>query len=101
MYRLLRSSLATLSATINSIPPLICNEIAMRSTALFLSLVTAGVLHAAATLKPVHAADVVDTAVAAGSFETLATALTKVKLVDALKGDGPFTVFAPTESSTG
>ncbi|MCK6486483.1 MAG: fasciclin domain-containing protein [Phycisphaerae bacterium] len=40
-----------------------------------------------------------DTAVAAGSFNTLATALTKAGLVDALKGDGPFTVFAPTDEA--
>ncbi len=43
--------------------------------------------------------DIVDTAVAAGSFNTLATALTKAGLVDALKGDGPFTVFAPTDEA--
>ncbi len=43
--------------------------------------------------------DIVDTAVAAGSFETLATALTKAELVDTLKGDGPFTVFAPTDDA--
>ena len=40
--------------------------------------------------------DIVDTAVAAGSFNTLAAALKAGGLVDALKGDGPFTVFAPT-----
>jgi uncharacterized surface protein with fasciclin (FAS1) repeats len=43
--------------------------------------------------------DIVDTAVAAGSFKQLAAALTKAKLVDALKGDGPFTVFAPTDAA--
>lgn len=43
--------------------------------------------------------DIVDTAVAAGSFKTLAIALTKAGLVDALKGDGPFTVFAPTDEA--
>ncbi len=43
--------------------------------------------------------DIVDTAVAAGSFKTLATALTRAGLVDALKGDGPFTVFAPTDEA--
>ena len=43
--------------------------------------------------------DIVDTAVAAGSFEQLAAALTKAKLVDALKGDGPFTVFAPSDDA--
>lgn len=43
--------------------------------------------------------DIVDTAVAAGSFETLAKALTAGGLVEALKGDGPFTVFAPTDEA--
>ena len=43
--------------------------------------------------------DIVDTAVAAGDFEQLAAALTKAKLVDALKGDGPFTVFAPSDDA--
>jgi uncharacterized surface protein with fasciclin (FAS1) repeats len=43
--------------------------------------------------------DIVETAVAAGSFNTLATALTEAGLVDALKGDGPFTVFAPTDEA--
>jgi Fasciclin domain/SOUL heme-binding protein len=41
--------------------------------------------------------DLVDTAVAAGQFQTLATALTKAGLVSALRGEGPFTVFAPTD----
>ncbi|CAE7578018.1 unnamed protein product [Symbiodinium necroappetens] len=43
--------------------------------------------------------DIVDTAVAAGSFNTLAAALKAAGLVDALKGDGPFTVFAPTDDA--
>src|SRR5690606_5905621 len=45
------------------------------------------------------AADIVDTAVAAGQFNTLAAALTAAGLVDTLKGDGPFTVFAPTDAA--
>jgi uncharacterized surface protein with fasciclin (FAS1) repeats len=45
------------------------------------------------------APDIVDTAVAAGSFNTLATALTAADLVATLKGDGPFTVFAPTDEA--
>lgn len=44
-------------------------------------------------------ADVVDTAVAAGQFNTLAAALKAAGLVDTLKGDGPFTVFAPTDAA--
>jgi transforming growth factor-beta-induced protein len=44
-------------------------------------------------------ADIVDTAVSAGSFTTLATALEAAGLVDTLKGPGPFTVFAPTDEA--
>ncbi|WP_425040619.1 fasciclin domain-containing protein [Primorskyibacter sp. S187A] len=43
--------------------------------------------------------DIVDTAVEAGSFETLLAAATAAGLVDTLKGDGPFTVFAPTDEA--
>ncbi|WP_368505084.1 fasciclin domain-containing protein [Alkalihalophilus sp. As8PL] len=43
--------------------------------------------------------DIVDTAVAAGQFNTLAAALEKADLVEALKAEGPFTVFAPTDEA--
>ena len=43
--------------------------------------------------------DIVDTAVAAGSFNTLAKLLTDAGLVETLKGEGPFTVFAPTDEA--
>lgn len=43
--------------------------------------------------------DIVDTAVSAGSFETLVAAVTAAGLVETLKGDGPFTVFAPTDEA--
>ena len=43
--------------------------------------------------------DIVDTAVAAGSFKTLVTAVKEAGLVEALKGKGPFTVFAPTDEA--
>lgn len=43
--------------------------------------------------------DIVDTAVSAGSFETLVTAVKAAGLVETLKGDGPFTVFAPTDEA--
>ena len=46
-----------------------------------------------------QAKDIVDTAVAAGNFKTLATALTAAGLVETLKGKGPFTVFAPTDAA--
>lgn len=45
------------------------------------------------------AADIVDTAVSAGSFKTLVTAVQKAGLVETLKGPGPFTVFAPTDEA--
>lgn len=44
-------------------------------------------------------ADIVETAVAAGQFKTLAAALEAAGLVDTLKGPGPFTVFAPTDAA--
>ena len=45
------------------------------------------------------AADIVDTAIAAGSFKTLVAAVQAAGLVDTLKGKGPFTVFAPTDEA--
>ena len=44
-------------------------------------------------------ADIVDTAVSAGDFNTLVTAVKEAGLVDTLKGDGPYTVFAPTDEA--
>jgi uncharacterized surface protein with fasciclin (FAS1) repeats len=46
-----------------------------------------------------HGKDIVDTAVAAGQFKTLATALQAAGLIETLKGKGPFTVFAPTDEA--
>lgn len=46
-----------------------------------------------------HSKDIVDTAVAAGSFTTLVAAVQAAGLVETLKGDGPFTVFAPTDDA--
>ncbi|HVL56477.1 MAG TPA: fasciclin domain-containing protein [Burkholderiaceae bacterium] len=46
-----------------------------------------------------QAKDIVETAVAAGEFKTLATALDKAGLIQTLKGSGPFTVFAPTDAA--
>lgn len=46
-----------------------------------------------------HGKDIVDTAVAAGDFETLVAAVQAAELVDTLKGEGPFTVFAPTDAA--
>jgi uncharacterized surface protein with fasciclin (FAS1) repeats len=50
-------------------------------------------------LAQAEPADIVDTAVAAGQFSTLAAALDAAGLVSTLKGDGPFTVFAPTDAA--
>ena len=47
----------------------------------------------------VQSKDIVDTAVGAGNFKTLAAALTAAGLIDTLKGKGPFTVFAPTDEA--
>jgi len=46
-----------------------------------------------------HSKDIVDTAVDAGTFTTLVAAVQAAGLVDTLKGDGPFTVFAPTDEA--
>ncbi|MBX7131329.1 MAG: fasciclin domain-containing protein [Fimbriimonadaceae bacterium] len=62
-----------------------------------LSLVAMATLSVSAFAKPEK--DIVDTAVGAGQFKTLAKLLTDAGLVDVLKGDGPFTVFAPTDAA--
>lgn len=64
--------------------------------ALALSLLT---LSLAANAGSMGKKDIVDTAVAAGNFKTLAAALQAAGLVDTLKGPGPFTVFAPTDDA--
>ena len=51
------------------------------------------------TTSVAFAADIVDTAVEAGSFQTLVAAVEAAGLVDTLKGEGPFTVFAPTDEA--
>jgi uncharacterized surface protein with fasciclin (FAS1) repeats len=53
----------------------------------------------ASTTVTAQGKDIVETAVAAGSFKTLAKALQAADLVDTLKGPGPFTVFAPTDEA--
>lgn len=54
---------------------------------------------AAANMSATADTDIVDTAVAAGSFKTLVKALQAADLVETLKGAGPFTVFAPTDEA--
>ncbi|WP_374730399.1 fasciclin domain-containing protein [Salinarimonas sp.] len=51
------------------------------------------------TVSVSKAQDIVDTAVAADGFETLVAAVQAAELVDTLKGEGPFTVFAPTDEA--
>ncbi|GGB71663.1 osteoblast specific factor 2-related protein [Glycocaulis alkaliphilus] len=71
----------------------------MRMTAMISSTAAAAALLAAPVLADHHRgpADIVDTAVAADDFNTLVAAVQAADLVDALKGEGPFTVFAPTD----
>jgi len=61
-----------------------------------LSLLTLSLSASAGTMGK---KDIVDTAIAAGDFKTLAAALKAAGLVDTLKGPGPFTVFAPTDEA--
>lgn len=60
---------------------------------------TASVLIATSAFAGGHSKDIVDTAVANGSFTTLVAAVQAAGLVETLKGDGPFTVFAPTDDA--
>ncbi len=70
----------------------------------YLAIITAILMMPAVVLAGSHGTsagkmDIVDTAVSAGSFGTLAQALQAADLVDTLKGPGPFTVFAPTDEA--
>lgn len=64
----------------------------------FVALATASLLALPAVAGSAKK-DIVDTAVSAGTFETLVAAVQAAELVDTLKGDGPFTVFAPTDEA--
>jgi uncharacterized surface protein with fasciclin (FAS1) repeats len=68
--------------------------VSLVAAALFLTLSTAAYANPQSSSQ-----DIVDTAVAAGSFKTLVAALKAAGLVDTLKGKGPFTVFAPTDDA--
>lgn len=61
--------------------------------------VATGLFAATAAFAGGHSKDIVDTAVDAGSFGTLVAAVQAADLVDTLKGEGPFTVFAPTDEA--
>ncbi len=65
----------------------------------FIALTAAATLFAAPAFADGHSKDIVDTAVGAGNFTTLVAAVTAAGLVDTLKGEGPFTVFAPTDAA--
>ncbi len=75
----------------------------MKSTKTLARVMTAAaaamMLVATTPVAQAQGRDIVDTAVAAGSFNTLAKALTAAGLVETLKGKGPFTVFAPTDAA--
>ncbi|MFT5049847.1 MAG: transforming growth factor-beta-induced protein [Chlamydiales bacterium] len=58
-----------------------------------------GVIHVIDAIILPSTMDIIDTAVGAGSFKTLAAALEAAQLIGALRGDGPFTVFAPTDEA--
>jgi uncharacterized surface protein with fasciclin (FAS1) repeats len=69
----------------------------VRFTAAAIAVV--GVMAGSAVVRAQQPKDIVETAVAAGSFKTLAAALQAAGLVETLKGKGPFTVFAPTDAA--
>ncbi|HVI76889.1 MAG TPA: fasciclin domain-containing protein, partial [Candidatus Acidoferrum sp.] len=73
-----------------------CSEMKRTALALTLALLALSLNAAAGSMGK---KDIVDTAVSAGNFKTLAAALQAAGLVDTLKGPGPFTVFAPTDEA--
>ncbi len=71
----------------------------MKQMLMFTSFVFVACLALAVPARAQQTRDIVDTAMAAGSFNTLAKALAAADLVGTLKGPGPFTVFAPTDEA--
>jgi uncharacterized surface protein with fasciclin (FAS1) repeats len=69
------------------------------STILMVGVCLAGSNSMDASEQAASEADIVDTAIAAGNFTTLVSAVEAAGLVDTLKGEGPFTVFAPTDEA--
>ncbi|MEM7076328.1 MAG: fasciclin domain-containing protein [Pseudomonadota bacterium] len=65
----------------------------------YLAITTAALVAGTSAFAGSAKKDIVDTAVEAGSFGTLVAAVQAADLVDTLKGDGPFTVFAPTDDA--
>jgi transforming growth factor-beta-induced protein len=103
-YEALRFHLS-LRSPIDPMPASILAPLQRRVTRLLVALpLLASLGSVGLAANPAHAqtmssGDIVDTAVAAGNFTTLATALNAAGLVDTLKGPGPFTVFAPTDAA--
>ena len=75
------------------------HEVSMGAKALIAMAAAVALAVPMMSADPGKGKDIVDTAVAAGQFKTLATALEAAGLVDTLKGAGPFTVFAPTDEA--
>lgn len=73
----------------------------VRRTILSVATAVTFALSSGSVLAGGHMKDIVDTAVEAGSFNTLVTAVQAAGLVETLKGEGPFTVFAPTDEAFG
>src|SRR6476620_5719568 len=71
----------------------------MKKKMTFTSLALVACLAAVSPARAQQTKDIVETAVAAGSFKTLAKALAAADLVGTLQGAGPFTVFAPTDEA--
>ena len=69
------------------------------AAASLLALASSTVALAGGSYQKTSQMDIVDTAVHAGSFNTLVTAVQEAGLVETLKGEGPFTVFAPTDEA--
>ena len=74
-------------------------EQAMKSYRMIVGVVGVAMMLTVGTTMQAQSKDIVDTAVAAGQFKTLAAALKAAALVETLKGAGPFTVFAPTDEA--
>lgn len=72
----------------------------MKNLTMILAL-TVALMISAPAFSGSYKKDIVDTAVGAGSFNTLVAAVTAADLVDTLKSEGPFTVFAPTDEAFG
>lgn len=84
----------------NNVRKLLCTNLQEKKMfrRTFLAM-TAATLIIAPAFAGSHSKDIVDTAVGAGNFNTLVAAVEAAGLVDTLKGEGPFTVFAPTDAA--